>query len=132
MKMKSMNTVKIKPMTVNQAWQGRRYKTPEYKAWREQINWMLPAVVDVPEGKMMLMVTFGVSSKLSDMDNLMKPFIDALQDKYGFNDRNIYAGLVGKVDVPKGSEFIKFSLQPMMCGACWLDDLDNSPLCKCE
>lgn len=106
-----MNQVDIKPMSVNQAWQGRRFKTPKYKAWREQISFMLPPVVEIPEGRMMLMVTFGVSSKLADMDNMLKPFIDALQDKYGFNDRQIYVGLVGKVDVPKGKEFIKWELQ---------------------
>lgn len=106
-----MNEVKIKPMTVNQAWQGRRFKTPKYKAWREQISFMLPPVIEIPKGRMMLVVTFGVSSKLSDMDNLLKPFIDALQDKYGFNDRQIYVGLVAKVDVPKGQEYIKWDLQ---------------------
>lgn len=106
-----MKEVRIKPMTVNQAWQGRRFKTPKYKAWREQISFMLPPVIEVPKGRMMLVVTFGVSSKLSDMDNLLKPFIDALQDKYGFNDRQIYVGLVAKVDVPKGQEYIKWDLQ---------------------
>lgn len=100
-------------MTVNQAWQGRRYKTPKYKAWREQINWMLPATIDVPKGRLMLMVTFGVSSKLSDLDNLLKPFIDGLQDKYGFNDRKIYVGLCAKIDVPKGQEYIKWELRSM-------------------
>ena len=108
-----MTKVKIKPMTVNQAWQGRRFKTPEYKAWREMINWMLPQTIDVPKGRMMLCVTFGVSSKLSDMDNLLKPFIDALQDKYGFNDRQIYAGIVQKEDVLKGQEFISYELKDL-------------------
>lgn len=100
-------------MTVNKAWQGRRFKTPEYKAWREQINWMLPPSIEVPEGRMMLMVTFGVSSKLCDFDNPVKCFVDALQEKYGFNDRQIYVGLVAKVDVPKGKEYIKWDLRDL-------------------
>lgn len=104
---------KIKPISVNKAWQGRRFKTPDYKAWREQISFMLPPVIEVPEGRMMLMVTFGVSSKLFDMDNGLKPFIDALQEKYGFNDRQIYVGLIAKVDVPKGSEYIKWDLRDL-------------------
>ena len=105
-----MIETRIKPMSINKAYQGRRYKTPEYKAWREQISFMLPPTIDLPKGRKMLAVTFGVSSKLSDYDNPLKTFQDALQDKYGFDDREIYAGLVAKVDVPKGSEFIKWKL----------------------
>lgn len=124
--------VNIKPMTVNQAWQGRRYKTPKYKKWGEQIKWLLPYQKEVPRGRLILSVRFGVSSKLSDLDNLLKPFIDSLQDNYGFNDRQIYATASIKVDVPKGEEFIEFKLEPLLCGQCWLDSVDGSPECKCE
>lgn len=105
-----MIETKIKPLSINQAWQGKRYKTPKYKAWREQVSFMLPPQMDLPEGRKALCITFGVSSKLFDTDNGIKPFVDALQDKYGFNDRDIYVLCSAKVDVPKGSEFIKWEL----------------------
>jgi len=48
---------------------------------------------------------------LADVDNILKPFIDCLQLKYNFNDKMIYKLIVEKDNVPKGSEFIKFSLK---------------------
>lgn len=123
-----MNKIKIKPISVNKAWQGKRFKTPEYKAWREQVSFMLPSQVDLPEGRKSLIVTFGVSSKLFDTDNGLKPFLDALQDKYGFNDREIYVLCAAKIDVPKGSEFIKWELSSIadydkFCEVCdWVSE----------
>ena len=112
-------------MSVNEAWQGRRFKTPKYKAWREQISWMLPAQIDIPEGRKMLLVTFGLSSKNADFDNPLKCFIDALQDKYGFNDRDIYVGMVAKIDVPKGEEYIKWDLQSIAAFDDFMDVLST-------
>lgn len=120
-----MNQIDIKPMSVNEAWQGRRFKTPKYKAWREQISWMLPAQIDIPEGRKMLLVTFGLSSKNADFDNPLKCFIDALQDKYGFNDRDIYVGMVAKIDVPKGEEYIKWDLQSIAAFDDFMDVLST-------
>ena len=74
------------------------------------MHFSLPPKIELPDGRMMLLVTFGTSSKLSDVDNLLKPFIDSLQDKYGFNDRDIYAITSAKKDVPKGSEFVEWEL----------------------
>ena len=47
-------------------------------------------------------------SKLSDIDNPLKPFLDILQKKYGINDRDINELLVKKTVVKKGDEFIFF------------------------
>lgn len=65
--------------------------------------------MEVPEGKLLLNITFGLSSKNADWDNPIKPFQDVLQIKYGFNDRRVYKGVIEKVDVKKGEEFIEFS-----------------------
>lgn len=62
------------------------------------------------KGKLELHIRFGVSSKQSDGDNLIKCFQDCLADKYGFNDKMIYRWAVDKVDVPKGNEYIEFEL----------------------
>lgn len=107
-----MLKINIKPLSVNKAWQGKRFKTPEYKAYEKELLLKLKKL-DVPEGKLMLIVTFGVSSKLADWDNPIKPFQDCLQKKYGFDDRVIYEGRVKKVDVKKGSEFIEFELKQL-------------------
>lgn len=49
-----------------------------------------------------------MSSSLADIDNFLKPFIDILQKKYGFNDKLIYKLSVKKVKVAKGDEYIDF------------------------
>lgn len=52
------------------------------------------------------------SNKRSDIDNCLKPFIDVLQKRYGFDDNRIYRIRITKVIVPKGSENIAFRLLP--------------------
>ncbi len=101
--------VMIKPLSVNQAWQGKRFKTPKYKSYEKELLLKLKKI-DVPEGKLKLIITFGLSSKLSDWDNPVKPFQDVLQKKFGFDDRRIYRAEINKVDVSKGSEFIEFEI----------------------
>lgn len=96
-------------MSINQAFQGRRFKTPAYKAFRERCQWLLKDV-DIPDGDLWLKIEFGVSNMAFDVDNGLKPFIDALQDKYGFNDNKITALTATKVKTAKGSEFIDFKI----------------------
>jgi Holliday junction resolvase RusA-like endonuclease len=65
----------------------------------------------VPKGRLAVHYVFGVSSSNADGDNLIKAFQDALAEKYGFNDRDIYCWSVEKQVVPKGKEFIDFELR---------------------
>jgi len=104
-----MPKINIKPMSVNQAFQGRRFKTPKYKAYEEELMWLLPKY-KIPKGELGLEVEFGLSSKLADLDNNFKLFQDCLQKKYGFNDKQIYRIIAEKVDVSKGKEYIDFEI----------------------
>lgn len=99
----------IKPLSVNEAWQGKRYKTNKYKAFEKHLTLLLKKM-EIPEGKLLLKATFGLSSKNADWDNPIKPFQDVIQRKYGFNDQRIYRGEIEKVDVKKGEEFIEFEI----------------------
>lgn len=101
--------VNIKPLTVNQAWQGKRFKTPKYKAYERELLLLLPRI-KIPDGAIELHVKFGLSSKLADIDNPVKCFVDCLQKKYGFNDRNIYKMSLEKIDVKKGDEYVEFDV----------------------
>ena len=105
--------IDIKPLSVNEAWQGQRFKTPKYKAFEKELLLKLRPQ-DIPEGKLLLRATFGLSSKNADWDNPIKPFQDVIQRKFGFNDRHIYKGIIEKVDVPKGKEFIEFTIEPLI------------------
>ena len=104
--------VKLKPLTVNQCWRGRRFKTAKYEAYEVILLLLLPKK-KIPKGNLHLDIVFGVSSKLSDIDNPLKPFIDILQKKYGFNDRDIFKLTVEKEFVNKGKEFIDFEIKEL-------------------
>lgn len=104
-----MIKIQIKPISVNEAYRGRRYKTTDYKAYERELAVLLPSV-DVPEGKLEVYYRFGLSSKGSDYDNQIKAFQDIISKKYGFNDNRIYRALIEKVDTKKGEEFIEFEV----------------------
>ena len=100
-----MIKIDIKTLSVNKCWQGRRFKTKIYKNYEEELLWILPKM-KIPKGKLKLKIEVGFKNKLSDIDNILKPFIDILQKKYGFNDRDIYKIEIEKKIVKK--EYIKF------------------------
>jgi len=103
--------IDVKPLSVNQVWQGRRFKTKAYKGYELEVMLKLPvsSLVIVCK-RLKLSLTIGVSSKNADLDNCVKPFLDILQKKYGFNDRYVYKIDMEKVDVAKGKEFIEFEI----------------------
>ena len=103
----TMIAIKIKPLSVNQAWQGKRFKTPAYKSYEEELLFKLPAL-EIPDGNLALTINVAFSNKQSDLDNILKPFLDILQKKYGFNDSRIYQLNVTKLICKKGAEFIGF------------------------
>jgi Holliday junction resolvase RusA-like endonuclease len=106
-----MIKINIKPMSVNEAWQGKRFKTKRYKEYERECMFRLPKKIDIPDGNLKVSLLFGFSSKLADADNPVKCFIDVLQKKYGFNDNRIYEYSIKKIDVKKGEEFIEFYIE---------------------
>lgn len=101
--------IKIKPISVNDCWQGRRFKTRAYSDWEQELLYVLPKI-DIPQGELALRIEFGLSNKNADIDNGLKPLLDVLQKKYGFNDRLIYKLEALKIIVPKGGEYIEVTL----------------------
>lgn len=94
----------IKPLSVNQCWQGKRFKTKIYKAYEQELLYTLPQV-KLPKAPYWIYFEFGLSNSMSDWDNPVKPLQDILQKKYGFNDKDIIEALVRKVKVKKGEEY---------------------------
>ncbi len=107
-----MKRIDVIPLSVNQVWQGRRFKTKKYKDYEKTVLAILPKL-KIPEGNLKLIITFGFSSKASDWDNPIKPFQDILQKKYDFNDSRIYRAEIEKVIVKRGKEFIDFSIEKL-------------------
>jgi Holliday junction resolvase RusA-like endonuclease len=106
--------VNVKPLSVNQAWQGRRFKTPKYKQYEALVLSMLPELTIKKDMKYQLDLTVGYSNKLSDIDNFLKPFLDILQKKYNFNDHQIYKMIITKSITTKNNEFIIFNFTPLL------------------
>ena len=102
-----MIEINIKPLSVNQAWKGRRFKTDFYKVFELEFFYKLPDL-KIPKGKLKISFVVGYKNALSDIDNFLKPCVDILQKKYLFNDNMIY-----ELNVKKevGKEFIKFEIE---------------------
>lgn len=106
-------TIKIKPISVNEAYTGRRYSTPKLKGFKNEIGYFLKPM-NVPPGELEINVEFGFSSSGSDLDNALKPFLDCLQKKYGFNDNRVYQINASKRITPKNEEYIKFNIKQIL------------------
>lgn len=104
-----IKTIHIKPLSVNKAWQGKRFKTPAYKKYEQDLLFLLPNMT-IPNAPYHINIEVAFSSKASDIDNILKPFLDVLQKKYNINDKEIYRLLIEKTIVPKGQEYIKFDI----------------------
>lgn len=102
----------IKPLSVNKAWQGRRFKTKEYKAYEQELLYTLPAR-KIPTPPFRISFEFGFSNICSDWDNPVKILQDIMQKKYDFNDRDIMEGHVKKVKVKKGEEYFLVNLESL-------------------
>ena len=102
--------IDIKPLSVNECWQGTRFKTIKYKSYEKEMLLTLKPL-KLPSPPYRVLYEFGFSSPLSDLDNPVKPLQDILQKKYGFNDKLIFEMVVRKFKVNKGKEYLKFEIQ---------------------
>ena len=94
-----MNRVNLKPLSMNEAFMGRKRKTAAYRNYEIKVPKELPDL-DLPErGPLGLRLRAGLSNRAADLDNVVKPFLDILQANYGFNDNRIYIIEMTKVKV---------------------------------
>lgn len=105
-----MTKINIKPLSVNEAWRGKRFKTEKYKVYERALLHLLPSAVIPKDILFQLDIHFYFSNKASDLDNPVKLIIDIIQKKYDINDKNIYKLTVEKSIVKKGFEAFEFSL----------------------
>jgi Holliday junction resolvase RusA-like endonuclease len=103
-----------KPLSVNLAWQGKRYKTPAYKDYEKAMILQMPPKKIDPEQMLRVEFFFGFSNKASDLDNPVKLLMDIAQKKYGFNDKNVFELNVRKCLVKKGDEFIQMGIYNLL------------------
>ena len=100
-----METLLIKPFSINRAWIGRRWKTPDYKAWREEAVMHLRAHPYAPSGEIEVHLKFYFKRMSNDIDNPLKTILDALVDAQRIkDDRYIMKLVVEKVKTQKNEE----------------------------
>jgi Holliday junction resolvase RusA-like endonuclease len=108
------NRVNIKPLSVNEAWQGKRFKSKKYAAYELELLFKLETIeLNWDKVPIELDLTVGLSNMASDIDNIVKPFIDVLQKKFNFNDKYIFRLIVEKQLVQKNFEFIEFRIRKL-------------------
>lgn len=103
-----------KPLSINEAFQGRRFKTPAYKDYEKAMLLMMPKAKIEADQMLRVEFFFGFSNKASDLDNPVKLLIDIAQKKYGFNDKNVFEMNIRKCLVKKGEEFIQMGIYKML------------------
>ena len=101
-------TLNIKPLSVNEAWQGRRFKTVKYARFEHAALLLLPGVA-LPPPPYDITICYHFSNKAADIDNPLKMTLDILQKRYGFNDRDIYRIELLKYICKKGDEKIEIT-----------------------
>lgn len=104
-----MKRIKLKPISSNDAWKGRRFSTPQKKNFETLFLYHLRGTfLDIPP-PYHIQFQFHIS-KMQDLDNCLKTTQDCLAKFYGFNDRDIYKITAEKVAVSKGEEAIEFDI----------------------
>ena len=107
-----MNRINQKPLSVNEAWQGRQYATRAYKLFKVRVQLLLSMIKPPkPEGdEYFVHYEMGLSNSGADVDNPVKTFQDCLFKfwKMLTRDNKIMFMIVAKVKVNKGEEYIGF------------------------
>jgi len=106
--------IKISPISVNRCWQGRRFKTKEYKDFEEEALWKLKNCKDRHTGFVFVVVNFYVKNFLmADENNYLKPFFDILtKSKIIKDDRFVIGHTSKKIKVNnKEDEHIEFFIE---------------------
>lgn len=68
--------LKIKPLSVNACWQGRRFKNRAYKDYEEELLWQLKGHAKI-NGNYRLWLNFYLrNASRTDISNLIKPIED--------------------------------------------------------
>ena len=105
-------SVPIKAMSVNDAFQGRRFKTPECKQYEEDLWMLLPRMEKVMGRVRIVYRFFLVNHALTDFDNLIKITQDILVKKgYIEDDRKIYDAHIQKI--PSKEDSIEIEIYPI-------------------
>tara|TARA_Y100000310_G_scaffold93089_1_gene90668 strand:- start:1521 stop:1907 length:387 start_codon:yes stop_codon:yes gene_type:complete len=107
--------INIKPLTVNAVYVGRRYKTADYRAYREDVGWQLKGIEKIP-GFVEINYKFYVRYWWGrDVDNMIKPIQDILvKNNIIDDDINVIKVIAEKIAIPKEQDdFMEIEINPI-------------------
>lgn len=108
--------LQLEPLSINTAFQGRRYKTLKYNEWLHEGLWLLKTSgIKKVKGKVAIDIIF-YTNKARDIDNNIKTFLDLLvKADIIEDDRYVYELNVKKVDTSKKSKHrIEFKIEKII------------------
>ena len=105
-----MYELPIKALSVNRAWQGRRYRSVAYNQFRRVVSVFLNKIrpTKPPEKPILFHGEWGVSNMRSDTDNPCKPFLDILFEWWDMKDHWVEFIMLEKTKTAKGKEYVRF------------------------
>ena len=111
MKNKIQATLDIKALSINVAWQGRRYFSAQGKAFRDECLWIMPIEKQIT-GFVKVSITIGLNKSFltRDIDNCAKPLIDCIVKKGWITDDRFILDLRMKKKKAK-TDYIKITIE---------------------
>lgn len=111
--------IPLKPMSVNEIFQGRRYKTRKYKDWRQSFGELLRYnnnIKSTIEGFINIDIKFYIQSfRLRDVDNMVKGVQDALVENEAIEDDRFIKKLTAEKFEVKNKEDVKIEIRIKKC-----------------
>lgn len=107
-------TIDLKPLSVNDAWQGRRFKSKTYIKYERDLLFILPRNIKPIEGRIEVRYKFHMKNhKAADWDNPIKPLQDVLVTAGIIKeDSQVYIGMGQKV--PSNKDYFEVMIIPIV------------------
>lgn len=106
----TMKRIDLKPLSVNDAWRGRKFSTPAKKTYerrvKQELEWCILEDCIAPYE---IHFKFWIP-KLQDYDNCIKVTQDILCEHFWINDRDIYKAVIEKVPVKAWQEYFEIEI----------------------
>jgi len=104
----------FKPLSANKMFYKGKQLTKEYRDWRELIYEDIADRSKWPfkeDDRLFFDVYIGLSSKLADVDNCIKPLLDTFQYMFEFNDKYVFEVHIEKELIKKGEEYFDVTVK---------------------
>ena len=102
----------VKPLSANQMYYRNKKKTVNYCRYQDEVYEELrDSKWEFGDSEVEIHLKVGLSSRLADLDNTIKPLLDTLQSIYPeFNDKMVFRIEADKEIVEKGKEYMNVSI----------------------